>query len=682
MSVIIRDAFRALEDIVDVKMEPIRRKTLKEAITDSGETKSLEDQTIKDLFIEAGAYVLTKEFKKDGMTYFLFVEGTSNGEAADLLFDEFDIDNIDGFLLEILDEERNFVDDITLKDLKSIFEKEKQSKTETLKEEEGEEETTEIPYLEAPVVKVIEVAKEHIDSTSEQAQTAEPAQEELKEEKPEPKEETMQLTGFNEAVGNTKFFPGEDGDIEAARFIEDNNVVDFKIEWDEKQQGYLITWGNNIKEAKSEGRHKFKNRKIHNKKEPVTEAQHFALKDKEDLEKAKEIVTDNKKEEPVEKIVDVNAETVDDLKKSYVGSTILQCVVCRTMVYKDPKDLIKPETETAEGEKLYNVEDNCPHCGAKDGYELIGQVAALTVDTENKPEPPMTEPVEGQPTEGQPAEETTEEKPVETIGEPTEEKPSEEVADLTVVEEPAEGEKSDEEEPSEEGQPEEETKKDKKNKKTKVSIIPENIQNEPLKEQEEEKNWGVKQNVEYKVYKQRPELILGFVITGLTKSEAEAKAKEMNTESINKNGIFYRVAQVEETKAIKEKYQDVKLESFDEVKFDRLAKKYLNEVYENIESYITRRALLNDESNTVVVEGIITFKSGVTKDTKFVFEAKEITKKNKLKLVGINETFANKKAFTLISSVENNKILSESLTYSYKINEKKVYGQVKNPQKI
>jgi hypothetical protein len=66
----------------------------------------------------------------------------------------------------------------------------------------------------------------------------------------------------------------------------------------------------------------------------------------------------------------------------------------------------------------------------------------------------------------------------------------------------------------------------------------------------------------------------------------------------------------------------------------------------------------------------------------FVFEAREITKKGKIKFVGINETFTKKKAFTLVGSVDSKNLLSESLTYSYKVDTKKVYGQVKNPTKV
>jgi hypothetical protein len=315
---------------------------------------------------------------------------------------------------------------------------------------------------------------------------------------------------------------------------------------------------------------------------------------------AKEVLTANKEEEKVEQIVDVNAETVDDLKKSYIGSTILQCPVCRTMIYKDPKDLVKEEGETVEGGKLYNKGEDCPHCGAKDGFELIGQVAALSVDTEVKPEPPMVEPVEGQPAEEKPAEEPKEEQPVEKIEDTQEEEPVEGQVEIT-----PETEK-------------EETKTEKEKKKPRVPLI----QEEPV-----------------------------------------AESLEKDT-------------------TMSEKYQDVILEDFNESKFDRLVKKYLYEVYDNIKSYETTQGKVDDATNKIIIEGKVTFKSGNVKDTKFIFEAKEITKRGKIKFVGINETFTKKKAFTLVGSLEGTKLLSESLTYSYMVESKKVYGQVKNPTKI
>ena len=102
----------------------------------------------------------------------------------------------------------------------------------------------------------------------------------------------------------------------------------------------------------------------------------FDISNKDDVEKAKDLLN-QEEEDSKEKIVDVDAETIDELKDSYIGNVILRCPVCHTLVYKKPDLLVKDEeTET------FNVEDECPHCGANDGYELVGQVASMDVEVD------------------------------------------------------------------------------------------------------------------------------------------------------------------------------------------------------------------------------------------------------------------------------------------------------------
>ena len=121
-------------------------------------------------------------------------------------------------------------------------------------------------------------------------------------------------------------------------------------------------------------------------------------------------------------------------------------------------------------------------------------------------------------------------------------------------------------------------------------------------------------------------------------------------------------------------------DEIDENLFDNLINKYCTKVYENVKEYKTTTGYTQD--NNLVLEGLLTFKSGKTANTKFIFE-KKMTKENQVKYVGLNESFSKgKKAFTLSCKVENKKIMSESLSYNYKVtvdNQKKaVYGSVKN----
>ena len=107
-------------------------------------------------------------------------------------------------------------------------------------------------------------------------------------------------------------------------------------------------------------------------------------------------------------------------------------------------------------------------------------------------------------------------------------------------------------------------------------------------------------------------------------------------------------------------------DEFDEESFDDLGESFLHRIYENVKSFKTSSVSKNDNGN-LVVEGLINFKSGKSKKTSFVFENIKTTKRGKLLLTGLNETFsASKKAFILKGKVdESNKLVSESLTYNY-----------------
>lgn len=148
----------------------------------------------------------------------------------------------------------------------------------------------------------------------------------------------------------------------------------------------------------------------------------------------------------IEKIVDLDAETPDDIQPSYVGKIIVQCPQCMTLFYRDANDIEHSE----EHPEMVNVTEKCPNCGNDSGYTVIGKVAE---DTPEIPEAPVEETsveevpeVTEEPVE---AEETSEEAPIEETEE-------ENIFDLN-FEEPTEetseeesDEESDEEEKKEE----------------------------------------------------------------------------------------------------------------------------------------------------------------------------------------------------------------------------------------
>ena len=76
----------------------------------------------------------------------------------------------------------------------------------------------------------------------------------------------------------------------------------------------------------------------------------------------------------IEKIVDLNAESPEDLLMSYVGKIIIQCPQCMTLFYKDQEDIVEDESDPTN----VNVNEVCQHCGNETGYTLVGKVGEVT----------------------------------------------------------------------------------------------------------------------------------------------------------------------------------------------------------------------------------------------------------------------------------------------------------------
>lgn len=75
----------------------------------------------------------------------------------------------------------------------------------------------------------------------------------------------------------------------------------------------------------------------------------------------------------IEKIVDLDAQSVDELAPSYAGKTIIQCPNCMTLFYKNPEDIEVDENDPTTA----NVNEACQHCGNVSGYTIVGKVAPV-----------------------------------------------------------------------------------------------------------------------------------------------------------------------------------------------------------------------------------------------------------------------------------------------------------------
>lgn len=187
---------------------------------------------------------------------------------------------------------------------------------------------------------------------------------------------------------------------------------------------------------------------------------YYNVNSNEDLELARDEREDEvakAKLAKIEKIVDLDAETPEDVQPSYAGKHIVQCPQCMTLFYRNPEDLVKSE----DNPDMVNVGEACPNCGNEDGYTVIGKVAEVTPEEaenfEDEEAPAEEAPVEETPVEETP---TEEEAPVEEEA-PAEEIPEDEElpeAELTESTETTEGtvltEEAGDDEEMVEGEPE------------------------------------------------------------------------------------------------------------------------------------------------------------------------------------------------------------------------------------
>lgn len=152
---------------------------------------------------------------------------------------------------------------------------------------------------------------------------------------------------------------------------------------------------------------------------------YYDIGDQSELEQAQEDRTAEvakAKLARIEKIVDLEADSEEDILPSYVGKFIIQCPQCMQMFYKDEADITKSE----EDPNTVNVGEQCPNCSNDQGFDLIGKVGAVEEDemsnyTTDELNLDFEEPVE----------ETEEEDVVEE--EPVEEETSDEDLDLTNI---------------------------------------------------------------------------------------------------------------------------------------------------------------------------------------------------------------------------------------------------------
>ena len=122
-----------------------------------------------------------------------------------------------------------------------------------------------------------------------------------------------------------------------------------------------------------------------------------------------------------------------------------------------------------------------------------------------------------------------------------------------------------------------------------------------------------------------------------------------------------------------EQTKEPKLETVDDLEepeeiveesFDKLANKYFNKIYENVDSYKTT-GISQEDRNKYIIEGVLTDKNKKEEKISFLLET---LKRNKDKVVlqgSLKQLVENKAPFRFCGRITDNKLLFESMRYRY-----------------
>lgn len=464
--------------------------------------------------------------------------------------------------------------------------------------------------------------------------------------------------------------------------------------------------------------------------------------DKDAIDELSYFVSDDIDEIPEETIIDPEAHEEDELQDHYIGKVVMECQCCHSRMYEDPAEVVIDDDSG-----LANIEEECPICGNTCGYTVIGEIkpfdgapevkddiepeedeeedediklsesvksalkkinedidkvtvktddgevkvdhndGRVTVDFSNEDDIPVEENAESivpldddtmtQIENNVPEDDemSTDDIPLENeeIGvEPLDNEPVEEEP---VTEEPIEEEPLEEptEEESEEEEDEEEVAES-----LNESNLADKLKAKLNRLSNTEDSLDEDVNLE--------EASLADKLKAKLARLANEEPLEEDVEELTEDSSL-RDKLMKKLQSLEMKNEDLTMddiEDIDDEAYDDLMESYLNRVYSNVDSFKTKK--VDIDSGTLVVEGLIKFKSGNQRNTTFNFDKISRSKKGDIVLEGTNKTFTNmSKAYKLRSSMENGKLLPESMIYHYvnrKLNESdgsksRIYGRVK-----
>ena len=408
-------------------------------------------------------------------------------------------------------------------------------------------------------------------------------------------------------------------------------------------------------------------------------------------------------------IIDPEAETEEELQDNYIGKIILDCCTCHSKLYK-----AKEEVNIDENGELANVGEECPYCFTPDGFKVIGEVAAFEAEEdkdEDKDEDDsidelldvsvpvnanitangndvavggMTESAKGTLEEGIFGIKTKKEKATEAKAKADRE--AKRKADKEAEER---SRRYDQQFAADSWKRADNAKRNAQaeyNRSRRSSSssstsntgragvhysggdyysesLKEDIQdlsmtaNDTHLEVTEEENGKV-------VVSMEPVTANGGETIEPISSETEAELLGGDEIPMDDTMTTEDEAPVEEDEMLQDDEIEVPIDEVDEDTFDESLNSYFRRVYENVKSYKT--TAIKSRGNSMMVEGQIKFESGKTKNTSFLFEAKDATRSGKVRFVGDNKQLTEgKKAFVMTGRVADKKLVVESMSYNY-----------------
>lgn len=330
---------------------------------------------------------------------------------------------------------------------------------------------------------------------------------------------------------------------------------------------------------------------------------------KEDIEK---FVKADEEAPFEEKVIDPEADTVDELKDHYVGKVICTCNACKQAIFVDPASLGDVEDKNA-----VLMDNTCLNCGKKGfGFTVEGKVEPF--------KEPDTVEISVEPKEEAEEEKSLEDEIKEALLAMNKESITEDFsADIDVDSASTIHVSAEAHEPSEKEE----------------MISP--ISDEDLKD------------------------------LAALDNEEEVKPEEPIDEPISEEPIDEEPIEelpVDEEPVVEEALAGnyFEVDNLDEAVFNSLVTKFARRLYENVDYFATTSVNENNK-NELIVEGTIKFNSGAERNTAFVLKQSD-AKNDKYIFEGLNKTFSNaKNAFKVTFTCKNNSLVAESLKYSLRM---------------